>query len=308
MKAVMYHYVREFDAAYPGFRFLDVSNFRKQLDFFEKEFGFVTRDEWDEFIEAGVMPESSSKIILTFDDAMRCHFDYVFHELVQRGLWGIFYVPTLPYQREKLLDVHRIHLLGGAYDGVFLLKKCMSLISDEMIGDSKRIEFQEQTYENQLNSDGISAFKRLLNYFISYEYRESVIDELGKILDFEFDCKSFYVPSEHLVEMHENGMLIGSHSSSHQLMSKLSKVDQQKEISDSFNFLLNLGVCKEKTYCHPYGGFISFNSETVELLNANDVKFSFNVEAREINASDFTRSRQFLPRFDCNLFQFGKAS
>jgi hypothetical protein len=30
MKAIMYHYVREFSDDYPNFRFLDVSNFPKR--------------------------------------------------------------------------------------------------------------------------------------------------------------------------------------------------------------------------------------------------------------------------------------
>ena len=46
MKAIMYHYVRSFDPSLPNFRFLDVENFEKQLDFFQEQFGFVTKDEW----------------------------------------------------------------------------------------------------------------------------------------------------------------------------------------------------------------------------------------------------------------------
>ena len=46
MKAIMYHYVRQFDNDLPNFRFLDVDNFEKQLDFFQEKFGFVSKDEW----------------------------------------------------------------------------------------------------------------------------------------------------------------------------------------------------------------------------------------------------------------------
>ena len=117
MKSIMYHYVREYDDKHPNFRFLDVQNFRKQLDFFEKNFGFVDQDEWQKFVDNGEMPLREGKIVLTFDDAMSCHYDYVFPELLKRNLWGIFYVPTAPYMDNKLLDVHRVHLLCGAVDG-----------------------------------------------------------------------------------------------------------------------------------------------------------------------------------------------
>ncbi|EAH9308004.1 polysaccharide deacetylase, partial [Campylobacter jejuni] len=46
MKIIMYHYVRESLKQLPNFRYLHIENFKKQLDFFEKEFGFVTYDEF----------------------------------------------------------------------------------------------------------------------------------------------------------------------------------------------------------------------------------------------------------------------
>ena len=111
MKAIMYHYVRDFDPAMPNFRFLNITNFRKQLDMFAREFGFVTRAEWAAYVRSGQMPADTGKVILTFDDAMSCHYTGGFTELMARGLWGIFYVPTGPYTGAGLLNVHRLHLL-----------------------------------------------------------------------------------------------------------------------------------------------------------------------------------------------------
>lgn len=308
MKAVMYHYVREFDSSLPNFKFLDVSNFRKQLDFFDKNYGFVTKEEWDSFTLLGKMPNVSGKVILTFDDAMSCHYDYVFHELKERGLWGIFYVPTLPYSKSKLLDVHRIHLLCGAFDGVSLLKEATSLLSEDMIPDSKRREFRDETYTNQINNESISEFKKLLNYYISYDFREAIIDNISKVFNFKFIPNKFYISEVNLKEMSDYGMIIGSHTVNHPVMSKLNLLEQFNEINVSFDTLIKIGVCKDKTYCHPHGGFLSFDSNTINLLNEHNVLYSFNVESREIVAEDFIKSKQFLPRFDCNLFDFGQVS
>ena len=108
MKAIMYHYVQEFDNNLPNFRYLDINNFKKQIDFFEKYFGFVSRKEWNDILLQRKIGEHKGKVILTFDDGLKCHFDYVYQELKKRGLWGIFYVPSNPYKKNKLLDVHRI--------------------------------------------------------------------------------------------------------------------------------------------------------------------------------------------------------
>ena len=304
----MYHYVKKFDPSLPNFRFLDVENFEKQLDFFQEQFGFVTKDEWLNAIKRKKLGSVEGKVILTFDDAMSCHYDYVYKILSKRDLWGIFYVPTQPYQKGKILDVHRIHLLCGAYNGNELLSTLKELVNDEMILDQKREDFRKQTYTRQDNYEGISEFKRILNYFVSYDYREQLIDSVAHELSYVFQTSKFYIPLDKLNQMHLSGNVIGSHTVSHPVMSKLSKIEQNEEIEHSFSFLGSNLRLDLKTYCHPYGGFHTFNEETLRALAENEVAFSFNVESRDICDDDLTTSIQFLPRYDCNEFPFGKTS
>ena len=308
MKAVMYHYVREFSQDLPNFRFLDIDNFRKQLDYFERKFGFVTLDEWKQFLIDGTLPLKEGKVLLTFDDAMLDHYNYVFPELKSRGLWGIFYVPTLPYTDSIMLNVHKIHLLCGALNGNDINKYLKSILSEDMIPFNKRREFKLSTYANQVNYEGVSEFKRILNYFIDNRYQTKLIDEVAYEFDFRFNSDDFYMSIDNINEMSTHEMLIGSHTVSHPVMSKLSRKNQEAQIVNSFDFLSSIHNETIRTYCHPYGGFHSFNDDTVSLLNEHNVSFSFNVESREIISKDLLQSRQYLPRFDCNKFPFGKAS
>ena len=187
MKPIMYHYVQEFDNNLPNFRYLDFTNFKKQLDFFEKNFGFVSRKEWNDILVKKKIGEHKGKVILTFDDSLRCHFDYVYPELKKRGLWGIFYVPSNPYKKNKLLDVHRIHLLAGTFNGKDLLATLLKLIDEEMIPDKKIEQFRKKTYTSQNNYSGITEFKRLLNYFVSYKYRETLINQVSQKFGYKFN-------------------------------------------------------------------------------------------------------------------------
>jgi hypothetical protein len=129
---------------------------------------------------------AEGKVILTFDDAMACHYDHVYNSLSERDLWGIFYVPTQPYQKGKILDVHRIHLLCGAYSGHQLLSILKAFLNEEMMPDEKHEEFQKKTYTRQDNYEGISEFKRILNYFVSYDYREQLIVSVARELNYVF--------------------------------------------------------------------------------------------------------------------------
>ncbi|WP_236103480.1 hypothetical protein [Campylobacter armoricus] len=120
MKIIMYHYIREKRLELPYFRYLHINNFKKQLNFFEKEFGFVS---YDEFLYLKENPlfcsKLKNKILLTFDDGLKDHYTYVFDELVKRKIFGIFFVPTRIFKQNKALDVHRVHYLLGKWGGVF---------------------------------------------------------------------------------------------------------------------------------------------------------------------------------------------
>ena len=308
MKAIMYHYVRTYEPGLPFFRYLEVDNFRKQLDYFEAKYGYVTYEEWCNFVENGVAPKDPGKIILTFDDAMRCHYDFVFPELLKRHLWGIFYVPTSPYVEHLVLDVHRIHLLCGAHSGIELIDVANSFIEEDMIPGEKINEFRDRTYTRQKNATGVSEFKRLMNYFIDYKHRNLVINQLVNHFGLLLQADQFYVPKNNLMKMKEQGMVIGSHSYSHPVMSRLTAAEQKSEIEKSLVVLGDLVEETHKTYCHPYGGFHSFNRETVYVLKQLKVSYAFNVESREIIQADYKRSKYHLPRFDCNLFPYGHAS
>lgn len=306
MKAIMYHYVRPHDARIPLLKHLHIEDFQKQLDYFEREYGFVSKEDFVASLQTG---KPASGVVLTFDDGLKCHYDYAFGELKKRGLWGIFYIATGMYNSKKIMDVHRIHILLGVVDSETIYNQLMALIKDEMLSDIGREAFRESTYLIQENDTFTLSVKRILNYYISYEFREAVIDELMRLNNLQSidDYESFYLNAAEIKEMHDNGMIIGSHTETHPVLSKLNDFEQEKEITDSFSYLENIcGKFNPKTFCYPYGGFHSFNDFTEKILTENGCLFSFNVEERDINSNDLLQRPQALPRYDCNMFPFGQ--
>ncbi|WP_417814262.1 polysaccharide deacetylase family protein [Thalassospira alkalitolerans] len=308
MKVIMYHYVRRYNPSLPHFRFLDVENFKKQLDYFAENFGFVSQSEWATWVTTGQMPHQPDKIILTFDDAMSCHYDYVYPELLKRNLWGIFYACSQPYLTGKMLDVHRTHVLCGAFEGRTLVAASEEVVSPDMIPNREREEFTSQTYRNQENYSGVSRFKRMLNYFVDPALKTHILDKIFEHLDYQVDSKGFYVSQENLIEMNNNGMIIGSHSVTHTLLSTLSLDQQRYELEESFRFIESITAQRDRTYCHPYGGTRSYNKDTLSILEQLNTDYAFSVNYRDIDDTDFVSSRQTLPRYDCNLFPHGLAS
>ncbi len=309
MKAIMYHYVRPAADSLPYFRYLKTEDFTKQLEWFERNDGIISKQR---FFECLALGRTAPGIVLTFDDAISDHFEHVSGLLKSRGLWAIFYIPTAIFDSPKILDVHRIHLILGRHGGAHALSMLKKFISDYMLSDRDIDAFQRATYVVQSNDAATTLFKQTLNYFVSYEYREVLLDQLmiesfGSGGEAQLR-KDFYLTHKQLQSMHETGMLIGSHGVNHLVMSKLSVEMQEYEISHSFGVLSDILGTKTETFCYPYGGFHTFSSDTERLLARHGCRFSFNVEARDIADSDFGDRAQALPRYDCNVFPHGVAN
>ena len=309
MKAVMYHYVRRKDLALPNFRYLDIENFRKQLDFFADNHGFVERADWEDYAAGNVSLANSEKVLLTFDDGTSCHYNHVFPELKKRGLWGIFFVPAQPHLSRKTLDVHRVHLLCARFDGTMLLARAKTFLKDRSIAPNRDSAIEKATYQHQQNYPAVTQFKRLVNYQLTGPLRSSLIDHLEDTFGgCEIDIYDYYASPEQLETMSRNGMVLGSHTVTHPVMSHLDRADQSDEIDGSIALIHDIAGRDTMTFCHPYGGVHSFNYDTLELLEKSDVGVSFSVESRDIVANDVVRHPHALPRFDCNEFAFGEAS
>jgi peptidoglycan/xylan/chitin deacetylase (PgdA/CDA1 family) len=308
MKAVMYHYVRSAPAGLSYFRYLHVDNFRRQLDWLAARHRFVSREE---FLSSVNTARAVDGVLLTFDDAFSDHHEHVLPELAARGLWGIFYVPTMILQPGRLLDVHRVHWILGRLGGLRAMELAKELVSDDMLSHAHVEDFRRLTYVLQDNDAATNLFKRTMNYFISYEHREPILDRLMvRVLDGtdESDLKSrFYLSRDQIKAMHRAGMTIGSHTVSHPVMSKLDDGEQEREIRRSFDDLEEIVGEKTRTFCYPYGGFHTFTATTERLLADRGALFSFNVEARDISDDDLSHRPQALPRYDCNNFPYGAA-
>ena len=307
MKAVMYHYVRPEPEALPHFKYLHIEDFRLQLDYFAENYGFARHEDVLAAVEGAPLPKG---ILLTFDDGVKSHYQWVLPELLKRNIAGFFYVSTYPLMQGSLLPVHRVHLLLGRHDADIVASKLRSMIVDEMIDAEKQEEFEKITYLYQQNPQSVNFVKRMLNYFLAYEHRGPVLDALMAHFFGDEEAElaaSFYMGPEELKALHEAGMVVGSHSVNHPVMSRLSREEQEREIADSFAWLEKvLGPLQPRTFCYPYGGSSTFTEETERLLSRHNVAFSFAVEPRDITAEDLRQRPQALPRYDCNMFPHGQ--
>ncbi len=298
MKNIMYHYIRPNNDEYKHFNNLDVDTFRRQLDFFQKEFGFIKKED---YIQAIKSKENIDGVVLSFDDGFKDHYTYAAAELNDRGLWGSFYIPTGIYRNtDKLLGVHRVHYLNGKYGSTKILKDAISLIDESMLEIEKINEFDKDIYQFTEYAEDAKELRRLFNYFLKYEYRDLVLDKLMlKYFDESQLHKSVYLSISDIKEMHSAGHIIGSHTVSHPVLSRLTYKEQMKEIHDSFSFLSEICNIKFKSFCYPYGYKSSYNDITLRVLSELEVDEAVIFDN---NAQEKINDKYQLSRIDCNQF------
>jgi len=308
MKAVMYHYVRPVPHGLPHFRYLHVDNFQRQLDWMEENGGLLSRDAFEHAL-AG--KQIASGHVLTFDDGFADHYEHVFPILKARKAWGIFYVPAGIFTSPRMLDVHRVHLILGRHGGTRALESLRHSFSDDFLRAEFVAQFRDAVYRSQSNDTATEEFKKILNYYVQPERKTFLLDALmAELFDSGQEARikqSFYATPAQLRQMHTDGMMIGSHSMTHPVMSQISPEDQEAEITQSFGALQAILGAPIETFCYPFGGFHTFSRETENLLARHGCRFAFNVEPRDITDPDLARRPQALPRYDCNLFPHGQA-
>ena len=297
MNIIMYHYVRPNRIDYPFFKNLDLDLFSRQLDYFEENYGFISKEDYQYSIKTG---KPKRGVVLTFDDGFKDHYDYVLPELNKRGLWGIFYIPTGQYSLNKLLGVHRVHYLKGKFGSTYILEEVLKKTKDYMINPDLIDQFSKTTYHYSDRDDDEKKLQQLLNYYMDYKARDTILDSLMTDLFDESELfRETYMSKAEIIELHKSGNIIGPHTTNHKVLSRLSYDEQYYEINESLNFLTNLIDIKYKSFCYPYGYKSSYNDSTQKILrslNFDDACIFDNI------LTNIKINKYELSRIDCNKF------
>ena len=139
------------------------------------------------------------------------------------------------------------------------------------------------------------------------DVRSEIIRSLLKDFDVVGIAKDYYLSKQQMLEMSDGGMIFGSHTHKHRLVSQLEDQHQLHEIATAHKFVIDTLNQTSASYCHPYGGRHSFTQQTLNILSKIGVEYAFSVDSRPIELKDLAGNKKYqLPRFNCNEFAFGK--
>ena len=100
-------------------------------------------------------------VLLTFDDGLRDHRDFVLPVLQARGLFGVFYVASGPAITGRILDVHKVHLVLGRMGGRAVLT-WLEANTPELV--SRAAHEDATAYAGQKSDRATKLVKHLFNW------------------------------------------------------------------------------------------------------------------------------------------------
>jgi peptidoglycan/xylan/chitin deacetylase (PgdA/CDA1 family) len=292
MKAIMYHYVRDFGTShFKNIKGMDISAFEKQIIYLKSNYNIIDPSL---ILDANYLPRDKD-VILTFDDGYRDHFDYVYPILKKYNLSGIFFLSTAVLHNKALLVNQIQHLLAFLpldllYDELICLLN-QSYTEDEV--DNLVFDYSK---ESRYDDARTIFIKKILQFVLPDEIRIGLVKSLFKkhIPLNENDFIDYlYLSKNQIEEMKNNGMYFGAHTFSHPHLAELNYKNQLIEIQRSIDDLAGIGISSD-FFCYPYG---SYNDDTMKILFNLGVKFAFTTDPKECRSLDSNFS---IPRLDCN--------
>ena len=301
MTPVMYHYVRPGTGALSTYPYLALDDFERQLGHFSETLGLVGREAFERWVGGG---PAAAGVLLTFDDGLRDHVDFVLPVLRRRGLFGLFYVPSAPLTDGVVLDVHKLHLVLGRLGGAAVLDR-LEVRYPRLIEEATEADVGH--YAAQVSDLQTKRVKYLLNWMLEPDERHKVVDDLAV---FAFDGREpgvddVYVDEWGVKRLVAEGMGVGAHGYQHLLLNGLAPERQEWEIRKSCHLIRTLVGTLDWGYCYAQG---SFDATSERLVASIGCPFAFAVADGDIETPLIETARFALPRRNCNTFPHGAAS
>lgn len=202
---------------------VSVEHFKNDLEFLLENYNPATINDVLDFVRNGKKSEKPL-FFLSFDDGLRECYDLIYPILKQNRLQAAFFINPAFVDNKKLFYKHKISLIIEA----------LKVTKEEDLSTELRIFFDAFSANNMQIIEEISKIK--------YS-GTSKIDKIGKILKIDFDRylkkKTPYMTLSQILEIQNNGFIIGSHSNDHPKFREISEVEMQDQLVQSFSYINN---------------------------------------------------------------------
>jgi peptidoglycan/xylan/chitin deacetylase (PgdA/CDA1 family) len=238
----------------------DAATFCSHLTFYKKYFKIITVAELSRIIELNE-PIDEKLAVLTFDDGYIDNFEVAYQVLNKHEMTAVFFVPT-------------------SYIGSSILPWWDEIAW--MIRNTKRDSVLIEPWGNEIKidrGDMNATIRSILLRVKRMEHitMEEILVKMREFLECHLDVgkAELFMNWNHLKEMQKNGMEIGSHTDSHEILSHIDKTGQVNELKKSKNILQENLKVAVTSFAYPVGTRGTYNEETIDALKECGYKLAF---------------------------------
>jgi len=270
----MFHYVRpSFGGS--GIAGVTVAEFNDLLARLAPLVEFVNpADLLSEATESAVEPGSRPKVLMSFDDGLRDHFEFVAPILEAHGVRGLFFVNSDQYVHGRTLLIHRWHAIRQAVPDLVNHPVFASLIRGTET-------FNPNIARAVRWDDGVmAAFKYSFNYRMVEQQKRVVVEALEKALSLSPpEIDEVYMSRAELGDLVKRGHRVCSHSHTHACLSLFDENEIKRDIASSIDFVASVGG-DTQIFAYPFGKPESFNIRVQDVLRDCGIRLAFSSEPR----------------------------
>jgi peptidoglycan/xylan/chitin deacetylase (PgdA/CDA1 family) len=259
-----YHRIGDKNAAPydPGIFSCTAEEFDWQISYLKRHFRMATLDGVTGLISGG-RPLAEPTVLITFDDGYLDNYQVAFPVLRRHGVQGVFFLPT------SFTGTSRIPW----WDEVAYIVKQ---------GRKRQFCLEYPRQQNfDIEKEGVErSIMRILRLYKEPEMREHgrFVEQLERACDSSRPgpgAQRCFLNWNEAREMQQGGMAFGSHTHSHEILSKLDAEEQLAELTTSRQIMeAELGR-KIDTLAYPVGGRDTFSETTLNALRQAQYRAAF---------------------------------
>ncbi len=267
----------------------------EQLEAIISHYGdrMISADRWyQHFIDGDLLDQ----VCLSFDDGLRCQYDVALPVMERLGLNAFWFIFTSVMDGGvEMFEVWR-KFRTTCFDSVEDFYQAFQIELIRSIGKAAIAEmlmgYDHDDWKDFPFYSELDTRFRFLRDRIGDEQYGVVMDRMmaKKGVHPETLANGLWMTQDHLRTLHGGGHIIGLHSHTHPM--KISELElgwQGKEYVSNLGSLIRILGIVPDTMSHPCN---SYNSRTIRLLNAMDIKLGFRANMAEGYSSDLEMPRE----------------
>jgi peptidoglycan/xylan/chitin deacetylase (PgdA/CDA1 family) len=298
LTVVMYHYVRDLPRTrFPRIKGILTSDFCRQVECLADRYEMATLESSLAFLSGTYRP-ARDLCLLTFDDGFKEHYTDVLPILAKKRVQGIFFVPTVCIEQDRMLPVHKNHFLMAAFDFANYRESFLVQLERFAPGFETSIDSAKATSTYRWDAPEVASFKFMLNFYVPDALREQImnllfIENFGDEAAF---ARELYLNWNEAQQMQVAGMVLGGHSHNHTALATLSDDRQCADLSECTAILRRrLKPQPIWAFSYPYGKKDSYNTQTIRLLRDLGYSCAF---VTEVGQNEVGEDRFSIKRLD----------